>query len=117
MISSTATGKSVFIRIHRPPELPPEEVGKIDSHARAESVPTPHARVHIEHLEAAIARVALEFNFDQAGVTGCLEQPNRRLDDAGIVNGFDVGAELAEVHWVLAGSSSDHRSQGPPILA
>src|SRR6266516_2257418 len=86
-------GTSVQFRDCLATDHPPQEIGKIDSHARAQSVPAPHARVYVEQLQTAIARVALEFNLDQTGVTGRLEEPKRRLDDTGIVNGLDVGAE------------------------
>src|SRR5215204_5679915 len=65
-------------------------------------MPAPEARVHVEELEPSVARVTLELELDEPGVAKPPQQPTRRIDDLGAVDGLHVRAGASELRRVLA---------------
>src|SRR5919201_4827493 len=89
--------------------LVPEEIRKVEARAPAEAMPAPHARVHIEQLQATVARITLELDLDDPVEAKRIADPAGGMLDLGRVHGLDVGARAAEVHRPLAEPPYRHR--------
>ncbi len=49
-------------------QQPPVKVRKISAETSTQSMPSPHAWIHVEELELTTPRIALEFDFHQPGI-------------------------------------------------
>ena len=83
----------------------PEKIREIHAGAHGKGMPAPNARVDVEKLEAAVARIFFELDFGKPGETGAGEQALRGGDDLRFVDRLDEGAELAEILRVLSEAS------------
>ena len=84
---------------------PPLDGGKVDTGRGAECNPGPGARIDVEDFVAAVARVILEFEFDQAGEPYRGQKSIGRLFYGRLLDRFHESAGDAEFDGVLAGAA------------
>ncbi len=85
-----------------------EQAGEINTGSGTESVVAPGSGVYVEEFELAVARVHLEFDFDETVVIDGAEEALGECFDGGKLDGFDEGAGAAEIVRMLTAPASDH---------
>ncbi len=76
----------------------------------------PGARVDIEKLELAVARVFFEFHFNETVVINPREQSCREHFELRLVHGFDERAGAPKIVRMLATAAADHAADGLAVL-
>ena len=95
----------------------PEKIREVHAGRDGKGMPTPDARIDVEKLKAAVARIFFEFDFGEACEAGGGQQALSRRNDLRLVHRFDKGAELAKVLGVLPETSGDDGRQRKAIFA
>src|SRR5205814_845395 len=93
-----------------------EQVGEVDAGPGAEGVIAPRARIDVEKLVEAVARIALVLELDQAVVIDLAQETLRKLLENRSFDGLHEGARPAELGGVLPQAPRDHARAGPPLL-
>src|SRR5262249_39190924 len=74
----------------------------------AERVVPPGARVDVEQLRPAVARIDLELELDETVVADLAQEAAGLLLELGQLDRADVGARTPELEWVLPPALRDH---------